>query len=223
MLKNTTTIAIAEDHTIFRKALRGFLTQQRNIEVIIEASNGSQLLSELENNTVDILLTDLYMPELNGAEAVKQVKTTHPDIKVIVMSMHTDLQMIHRLLEDGIYAYISKAEEPETLLQAITCATENRIFKNKLFTEALLRQSVADADAGTEGSVMLEEREKKILQMMWEDKNNKEIADEVFLGVRSIEKIRQEMKEKLGVKSTIGLLKYGLINNIIKVNQSSTN
>jgi DNA-binding NarL/FixJ family response regulator len=222
MPKNLTTIAIAEDHTIFRKALKGFLTQQRNIDVIIEASNGSELLEELKSNSVDILLTDLYMPEVNGAEAVKLVKTMYPDIKVIVMSMHTDPHMINRLLDEGIYAYISKAEEPETLLQAISCATENRIYKNKLFTEALLRQNKSDVTA-SDKHIVLEEREKRILQLMWEDKNNKEIADEVFLGIRSIEKIRQDMKEKLGVKSTIGLLKYGLINNIIEVDQVNPN
>jgi len=219
MANGSISIAIADDHTLFRKSLKGYLSQQKSIEVVIEASNAVELINELKNKTADIVLLDIFMPELNGDEAVKIIRAQYPDIKVIILSMYTDLAMVNDLIDTGIHAYISKADEPEQLLQAIRSVCENRIYKNKIFTEALYWNRQLNVKYGNIGKVnnSLEDREKKILQLLWEEKSNKEIADEVFLSVRSIEKIRQSMKEKLGVKSTIGLIKYGLNTKIIGV------
>jgi DNA-binding NarL/FixJ family response regulator len=216
MPKSLTSIAVADDHTLFRKAMNDFLSKQRNMEVVIEASNGAELMEELKNYPVDILITDICMPRLSGDELIKMVRTNYPDIKVIVLSMHTDLHKINELIALGIQAYISKSDEPEQLLEAIITVSENRVYKNKLFTDVLYWHAQTGSKSQSRTAITLEEREKKILQSLWEEKSNEEIADEVFLGVRSIEKIRQSMKEKLGVKSTIGLLKYGLDNNIIR-------
>jgi DNA-binding NarL/FixJ family response regulator len=216
MPKLTTSIAIADDHTLFRKALKGLLTSQENIQVTIEASTAVELLEKLKKNFVDILITDISMPEMNGDDAVKIIRNKYPGIKIIILSMHTDLYLINELIDAGIHAYISKADEPEQLLQAIRAVADSRVYKNKLFTDALYWQ----IDSKDSVNITLEEREKKILQLLWEEKSNKEIADEVYLGIRSIEKIRQAMKEKLGVKSTIGLLKYGLHNKIIAIDQA---
>lgn len=215
-----TSIAIADDHTLFRKALKGFLAQRNHLQVSVEVSTAIELLEQLKNKPVDILITDISMPELSGFEAVKIIKSVYPRIKVIVLSMHNDLEMVNDLIDIGIHAYISKADEPEHLLQALNAVIENRVYKNKIFTDALYwhRQF---GEKVSKTNIPLEEREKKILQLLWEEKSNKEIADEVFLGVRSIEKIRQAMKEKLGVKSTIGLLKYGLNKKIIGIDKAA--
>jgi DNA-binding NarL/FixJ family response regulator len=215
-----TNIAIADDHTLFRKALKGFLTQRNNLQVTIEVSTAIELLEQLKSKPVDILVTDISMPELSGFEAVKIIKSLYPRIKVIVLSMYSDLEMVNDLIDIGIHAYISKADEPEHLLQALNAVIENRVYKNKIFTDALYWHRQFGTKV-SKPNITLEEREKKILQLLWEEKSNKEIADEVFLGVRSIEKIRQAMKEKLGVKSTIGLLKYGLNKKIIGIDKSA--
>jgi DNA-binding NarL/FixJ family response regulator len=214
-----TSIAIADDHTLFRKALKGFLTQRNHLQVSIEVSTAIELLEQLKTKPVDILVTDISMPELSGFEAVKIIRSMYPKIKVIILSMYTDLEMVNDLIDIGIHAYISKADEPEHLLQALNAVIENRVYKNKIFTDALYWHRQFGEKLKT--NVTLEEREKRILQLLWEEKSNKEIADEVFLGVRSIEKIRQAMKEKLGVKSTIGLLKYGLNKKIIGIDKVS--
>lgn len=220
MAEVLTSIAIADDHTLFRKALKGFLTQRNNLQVTIEVSTAIELLEQLKSKPVDILVTDISMPELSGFEAVKIIKSLYPRIKVIVLSMYSDLEMVNDLIDIGIHAYISKADEPEHLLQALNAVIENRVYKNKIFTDALYWHRQFGTKV-SKPNITLEEREKRILQLLWEEKSNKEIADEVFLGVRSIEKIRQAMKEKLGVKSTIGLLKYGLNKKIIGIDKSA--
>jgi DNA-binding NarL/FixJ family response regulator len=216
MPQSFATIAIVDDHTLFRKALKGYLAQHKHLQVAIEVSSAIELLDQLKTIPVDILITDISMPEMSGFDAVKIIKSLYPGIKVIVLSMHTDMEMVNNLVDIGIHAYISKADEPEHLLQALNAVIENRVYKNKIFTDALYWHRQFGAK-DSRINVALEEREKRILQLLWEEKSNKEIADEVFLGVRSIEKIRQGMKEKIGVKSTIGLLKYGLNKKIIGI------
>lgn len=211
-------LAIADDHTLVRKALQNYLSQQHNIKIHIQASSIVDLLTELIKTSVDVLIMDVFMPNSEGYAAFKTVKKQYPDIKIIALSMNTDLFLINDLLDIGINAYISKTDEPENLLQAIHAVAENRLYRNKLFTEALyLNRQNNIKNSAEKKADLLDEREKKILQLLWEEKSNKEIADEIFLSVRSIEKIRQDMKEKLDIVSTIGLLKYALRNNIINI------
>ena len=160
------------------------------------------------------------MPAMNGNEALKMIRTEYSAIKIVMLSMSTDINMVSDMLESGIHGYISKADEPDELLRAIAAASDGRIYRNKLLTEALYWNTQNNVSATFIGDPQapLNEREKRILQLIWEEKSNKEMADELFLGVRSVEKIRQDIKEKVGVKSTVGLLKYAIDKKIIGIN-----
>jgi DNA-binding NarL/FixJ family response regulator len=209
-------LALVDDHALFRRTLKFYLSDQTNLKVIIQASDMSELLNELKSASVDVLVMDLFMPGLCGSDAVKTIRSEFSEIRILVLSMSTDMDLISDLMDAGINGYISKSAEPDELMQAISAAAENRIYRNRLFTEALYWNKQNSIAACATGSVVrLHEREKRILQMIWDEKSNKEIADELFLGIRSVEKIRQDMKEKLGVKSTVGLLRYGINKKII--------
>jgi len=216
MLSRPVNLAIADDHVLFRKTLKNYLSEQRNLNTLLQASDVYELLAKLKHSSIDVLLMDVFMPGLNGDDAIKMIRYEYPDIKILVLSMCTDMELISEMLESGIYGYISKADEPEDLLHAIQTVSENRLYRNKLLTEALYWKNKNDIKPYSEGTqAPLNEREKKILQLIWEEKSNKEIADELFLGVRSVEKIRQDIKEKIGAKSTVGLLKYAIDKRII--------
>jgi len=137
--------------------------------------------------------------------------------------MCTDVSLLNDLLDAGVYGILSKTDEPEELIRAILSVSEGKIYRNKLFTEVLYWNKQIDIKKynGNGSDVMLNEREKKVLQLLWDEKNNKEIAEHLFLGVRSVEKIRQDLKEKLNIKSTVGLLKYAINKKIIKINAQS--
>lgn len=157
------------------------------------------------------------MQTLNGYEALKIIREQYPDIKVIVLSMCMEMNMLNEMLDIGVYGLISKADEPEKLLEAITWVAGERIFRNKLFTEVLYwskQNNIASSKVMTK--VNLNDREKEIILMIWEERSNKEISEHLFIGVRSIEKTRQDIKEKLGVKTTVAVLKYALKEGIIK-------
>lgn len=219
MLSRQLSLALVDDHTLFRKTLKNFLSEQANIHVSLQAPDVFDLLDKLRKVSIDILVMDIFLPQLNANEALKMIRHEHLGIKILILSVSTDMDLISDLLEEGIHGYISKADEPEELLQAIQVVSENRIYRNKVFTKALywLKQN-SFKPVSQDAKLHLNDREKKVLQLLWEEKSNKEIANELYLGIRSVEKIRQDMKEKIGAKSTVGLLKYALQKKIISIN-----
>jgi DNA-binding NarL/FixJ family response regulator len=222
MLPQNLRVAIVDDHSLFRKTLRDYLSEQKGVQVAVQATDMTDLSGKLKNVFVDVLIMDLFMPGLHGNDAVSLVRSEYPDTKILILSMSNDMDLISELLDSGIHGYVSKSDEPEALVQAIFTVSEGRIFHNRIFTEALYWNKQNNIRAPREGSLaLLNEREKKVLQLLWEEKSNKEIADELYLGVRSVEKIRQDMKEKIGAKSTVGLLKYAIHKKIIGVSMFS--
>lgn len=216
MLSTLINVAIVDDHTLFRKALKNYLTQQQNISVVIQSPDIPDLLTKLKDQKVHILLMDIFMPKLNGYDGVKLIKEQYPEMKILVLSMSTDMAMLSNMLDMGVYGLLSKSDEPENLLHAILSLSEQRIYQSRLFTEVMY-WTKQHYIGNNKAEIMLTEREKEILQLLWEEKSNKEIAEHLFLSVRSVEKIRQDMKEKVGAKSTVGLLKYAINNKVIRI------
>jgi DNA-binding NarL/FixJ family response regulator len=216
MPTNSINVAIADDHTLFRKTLKDFISGQKNINVVVQSPDLPDLLYKLKNNYVQVLLMDEFIPKLNGAEAIKQIRHEHPEIKILILSMRTDMELLSDLMDLGVYGYFSKADEPEELIHAIVTLSEQRIYRNKMFTEVMYWSRQNDIKMNISATnVSLSDREKQVLQLLWDEKSNKEIADHLFLSVRSVEKMRQDLKEKLGVKTTIGMLKYAMSTKII--------
>jgi DNA-binding NarL/FixJ family response regulator len=208
-------LAVADDHILFRKTLQNYLETQVNVNILLHASNATELLKKLQCSSIDVLIIDISLPELNETELLKVLRHEFPDIKILVLSACRNLSIISELLDLGIYGYVSKLDEPQELLDALMSISNNTIYRNKIFTEALYwnkQSKIKDCNTDT---LVLNEREQKILQFLWDEQSNKEIAKQVFLSVRSVEKIRQDMKEKLGIKSTVGLLKYAIHKKII--------
>jgi DNA-binding NarL/FixJ family response regulator len=209
-------VAIVDDHTLFRRLLKGYIAEQENMNIVAVSPDMSDLLRKLPGSNAHILVMDLFMPGMSGFDAVKAIKSKYPDTKILVLSMCTDMNLLSDLLDLGVYGILSKSDEPEELVRAINSISEQRIYRSKLFTEAMYWSKQVNVKTETDFSdIPLNERERKILELLWDEKSNKEIAAELFLSVRSIEKMRQDLKEKLGIKSTIGLLKYAINKKII--------
>lgn len=208
MLFKSINVAIVDAHTLFRKTLKNYLAGNENIDVVIQSADIPDLLYKMKDSRVNVLLMDVMMPETNGIDAIKIIQRQYPDTNILVLSTCTDMDMLSDLIELGVYGYLSKNDEPEELINAILSISQKRIYRNKMFTEIMYwskQNNIVNIP-----HKLISEREKEILKLLWEEKSNKEIADHLFLSVRSIEKIRQDLKEKLGVKSTVGLLKYAI-------------
>ncbi|WPQ62332.1 response regulator transcription factor [Chitinophaga sancti] len=218
----TIKVAIADESFLFAKILKNYLMEHSRIQVNIHAVHFPQLISKLEHLSADILLTDI-LHHKDAIENMKLLKENYPDLKIIILSMCKDMELINNLLDIGIYGFISKMDEPEGLIEAILAVSEGKMHRSDIFTDTLYWNVKQASNIYHEGrEIILNTRERRILQLLWEEKSNKEIANEFFLSIKSIEKIRQDLKEKLGVKSTVGLFKYAIGQNIISAGSYET-
>ena len=213
-------IAIADDHKIFRDGIKMALSPKENLKMIWEAEDGKDLMHKMAIKMPDVLLMDIRMPEIDGINAIEMLRKEYDDLKIIVLSMYDDQQMISKMMEMGANAYLTKTTDPDEIYEAIlTCMNEDFYF-NQLVNNAVMGKLMQKKNIrkhyGSNIPISFSEKELKILQLLGEDKTTEEISKIIFLSPRTIETIRQNMKNKVGAKTIGGLLMYGMRNKIIE-------
>lgn len=210
-------IAIADDYKIYRDGLKVGLSADDNLEVIMEADNGEELMNALKSVTPDVIIMDLKMPIMDGMEATKEVRAKYPGIKVLVVTMYDDDKFIIHLMEIGANGYLLKNTEPEEIRKSIYAVHENGYYFNDVVNKALLKKLVLknNLKPSFNKNVELTEREMEVLKLICEEKTAAEIAKEIFLSPRSVEGIRQRLIEKVGVRNTAGLVMFAVKNNMV--------
>ncbi len=214
---STIKIAIADDYKIFREGLKVGFSADENLEVIMEADNGEDLLKALETTTPDVIIMDLKMPIMDGMEATKAVRKKYPAIKVLVVTMYDDDKFIIHLMENGANGYLLKNTEPDEIRKSIYAVHENGYYFNDVVNKALLKKLVLknNLKPSFNQNVELTEREMEVLKLICEEKTAAEIAKDIFLSPRSVEGIRQRLIEKIGVRNTAGLVMFAVKNNMV--------
>jgi DNA-binding NarL/FixJ family response regulator len=213
-------IAIADDHKIFRDGIKMALSPKENLKMIWEAEDGKDLMHKMTIKKPDVLLMDIRMPEIDGINAIEMLRKEYDDLKIIVLSMYDDQQMISKMMEMGANAYLTKTTDPDEIYEAIlTCMNEDFYF-NQLVNNAVMGKLMQKKNVrkhyGNQIPISFSEKELKILQLLGEDKTTDEISKIIFLSPRTIETIRQNMKNKVGAKTIGGLIMYGMRNKMIE-------
>ncbi|MCO6496703.1 MAG: response regulator transcription factor [Chitinophagaceae bacterium] len=214
-------VALADDHKIFRDGIKVALGFKKDLKIVWEAEDGKELLHKIAIKKPDVLLMDIRMPEIDGINAIELLRKEHRDVKIIVLSMYDDQQTITKMMENGANAYLSKTTDPDEIYDAIlTCMSEEFYF-NQLVNQAVMgrlinKRTTTKRNLPNKIPVTFNEKELRILQLIGDDMNTQEISKEVFLSPRTIESIRQKMKEKVGAKTIGGLLMYGVRNKMIE-------
>ncbi|MBX3253280.1 MAG: response regulator transcription factor [Chitinophagaceae bacterium] len=216
MLSKSINVALVDHHSLFRKTLSDFLSRQQQISVSFEAPNLDIFLEHIDHLLIDLLVCDLYIPNTDIAASLKIIKKKKPNLRILILYASTDIDKVEDLLKIGIHGFVSKVDDAERLIYAIEIVSSNNIYQTQFFTEALYKEREKLLNDETE-QIKLNERDIKVLELLWDEKSNKEIADEIFLSVRSVEKIRQDIKDRIGAKSTIGIFKYALSKRILTI------
>lgn len=213
-------IAIADDHKIFRDGIKMALSDKGNLKILWEAEDGKDMMHKIGIKMPDVLLIDIRMPEIDGINAIQILRKEYETVKIIVLTMYDDHQMITKMMEMGANAYLTKTTDPEEIYEAIlTCMNEDYYFNDlvnaavmgKLMQKKSVRQIYGDSLP-----VTFSEKEIKILQLLSEDKTTEEISKVIFLSPRTIETIRQNMKSKVNAKTIGGLIMYAMRNKLIE-------
>jgi DNA-binding NarL/FixJ family response regulator len=213
-------IAVADDHKIFRDGIKIALSTKENLKMLWEAADGKDMMHKISVKLPDVLLMDIRMPEIDGINALQILRKEYETIKIIVLTMYDDEQMINKMMEMGANAYLTKTTDPEEIYTAIlTCMNEefyfndlvNKAVMGKLMQRKNVRHHYADVLP-----ITFTEKETKILQLLSEDNTTEEISQAVFLSPRTVETIRQNLKSKVGAKTIGGLIMYAMRNKIIE-------
>lgn len=210
-------IAIADDYKIYRDGLKVGLAADKNLEVVLEADNGEDLLKGLSAAAPDVIIMDLKMPIMDGMEATKEVKKRFSSIKVLVVTMYEDDKFIIHLMENGANGYLLKNAESDEIRKSIYAVYENGYYFNDLVNKALLKKLVMKGNfkPSFNQDIDFTERELEVLKLICEEKTAAEIGREIFLSPRSVEGIRQRLIEKVGVRNTAGLVMFAIKNGIV--------
>jgi DNA-binding NarL/FixJ family response regulator len=212
-------IALVDDHKIFRDGIKIALKARPNIEVVWEADNGKQVAEMMLQQQPDVILLDLNMPETNGEEVLKNIKAQDANIRIIILSTDEDENTVSKIMEAGANAYLGKTTSPDEIYKAIDTCHNDEYYFNDIVNRAVMNRllQAKNQPSNTRGAqtVVFSERELVILQLLADDKTTEEISKTVYLSVRSIETIRQNMKTKVEAKTIGGLIMYGVRHKLI--------
>jgi two-component system nitrate/nitrite response regulator NarL len=211
-----TKLAIADEITFLRTALRETLSKHDYLQVIFDVPHTAELFQKLSSNRVDVLLLDEYTRSGDVRDLIISLKKQFPYLNLVVLSFHTEYNVVNDLLDLGINGFLSKSADIGEIVEAIQCASQADIYKNSIVTEAFYWKAHNRLHRQGKTEIVLSETEKKIIQLLWEEKNTQEIAHSIFASVSTVEKLKQKIKTKIDTQSVVGIIKYGLRERIIK-------
>lgn len=208
-------VVIVDDHLLFAQALENLVNTFDNFKVLYQVNNGRELLTHLESEdaTPDIALMDINMPVLNGIETMHMLSKDHPDIKVLALSMDDDEGTIIKMLRAGAKGYLLKDIHPQTF----QCALNDVMHKGFYYSEKITSTVLSSLHKAEAPEIILKDREIEFLKLACTEKTYKEIAGDMFLSPKTIDGYRENLFEKLQVKSRVGLVLYAIKHNLHKV------
>jgi DNA-binding NarL/FixJ family response regulator len=213
------TVLLAEDHTIVREGFRKMLELENDIEVIGEAADGRQAVAQVAKLSPAVVLMDIAMPLLNGLEATRQILKASPSTKVLILSAHNDDAYVKNAAESGAVGFLLKQTSAHEVCRAVREVQQGKTFFSASISKRFNRLNSPSSNrmgALKKRAAALTSREMEVLQLIAEGKANKETAAELGVGVKTIEKHREHLMEKLDIHDTAGLTRYAISAGIIE-------
>jgi DNA-binding NarL/FixJ family response regulator len=212
------TVLLADDHTVVREGLRTLLEADGDIEVVGEAATGREAVELARKLHPTVVVMDIAMPLLNGLEATRQIRKVLPETRILILSAHSDDAYVDQVMQLGASGYLIKQTSARVLSQAV-----REVQKGNTFFSPTIARSAQDhgrsRDHGRfmkKQGVQLSSREVEVLQLIAEGKANKQVAAELGISVKTVEKHRQRLMQKLNIHDTAGLTRYAIAAGIIE-------
>ena len=214
-------LILADDHAVVRSGLRMLLEAQPEIEIIAEAESGREAVSLARSLRPDIILMDIQMPDLNGIEATKQIKKLAPETAVLALTMHEDEQYFFEMLHAGASGYVPKRAAPDELLTAIRTVARGEVFLYPSLATRLVKDYLDRAGAEEKPRIysQLTPREYEVLIQIAEGYSNPEIAKNLVISVKTVDRHRENIMRKLNMHNRIELVKYAIRTGLIDLEE----
>ena len=211
-------IVIADDHQIVRQGLQSLIENENDLEVVGVADNGRRALQMARRLKPDVVIMDIAMPELNGIDAARQIVNEVPGVKIIALSMHSDRHFVEEMLRAGVMGYLLKESAFEELIKAVRVVCAGKKYLSPDVTEIVLRDFLAPPGGkGAETERGLTLREREVLQLIAEGRATKEMAERLYISVKTIETHRRNIMDKLNLHTVAELTKYAVRHGITSI------
>lgn len=211
---NRIRLGIVDDHAVVIDGLKMMLNTFEHLQVCFTTREGESVLDYLQQEDLDVLLMDIQMPGMNGIELCRQVTKIHPGVKVIAFSSFDDSSFVRQILRSGAKGYLLKNADKLTIVKAIEMVMDGESFLDESITKILLQESITGQRRSIY-EVPLTKREKEILRLIANGNSNQEIADKLFISLRTVETHRLNINQKLDVKNTAGLVREAIKRGLI--------
>lgn len=209
-------ILLADDHKIVRDGIKLMLESQAGIDVVAEAENGMEALKKLEHETVDLIVMDINMPEMDGITATRAIKEKYPDLKVLALTMSNDDLHIRQMIQAGASGYIMKSAGRNELKEAITTIMDGKHYFSDEATQSIMMDLVkGKGKSSSPDPIHITDRELEILDLIVQEYTNQEIAEKLYISNRTVDAHRRNLLQKTGARNTAGLVKYAFQHNLV--------
>ncbi len=215
-------VLVVDDHTLFRSGLKMLLEKEEDIVVTGDASSAEEALEYFNNSTLDLVLMDIGLPGMDGLEATRKIKEREPEAKVLVLTMYDDEPYLLKALEAGASGYLLKETASDELVSAIRRAMDGEMIVHPYLVKVLVKEVLGDNKEGrgeSSGSDSLTEREKEILKYISLGYTNQELADHLVVSVKTIEKHKANIMEKLNLDRRYQLVNYAIKHGLVSLNE----
>lgn len=211
---NKIRLAIIDDHAVVLDGLKTMLNAYENLEVVYTTQSGHQLLEHFQADTPDVLLMDIQMPDINGIDLCKQITKQHSSVRVIAFTSFDDSNYVKQIFRSGAKGYLLKNSDKQTIVKAVETVMQDEEYMDDAIKKILLQESITGQRRSI-FEVPLTKREKEILKLIADGLSSQEIADNLFISLRTVETHRLNLNQKLDVKNTAGLVKEAIKRGLI--------
>ena len=211
-------IVLADDHLMFRQGIKKILEEHDDLKIVGEANDGLELLDLLKKITPHVVILDISMPNIRGIEATKEIKMIAPDINIVILTMHKSKEYLYHCLKAGAQGYLLKEDADTELYTAIKKVIKGDFYISPILSEAL-RDDFVQICLGDQKlfAGRLTSREREVTKLIAEGKTNKEIANLLFISIRTVENHRANIMKKLKLRNTPELVKYAIRKKYVSI------
>lgn len=213
----TIRVIVADDHAVIREGLRVLLGSQQDILVLGLASNGREAVQLVEEHKPDVAVMDISMPELNGVEAIRRMRPRHPQMQVVVLSIHDTKRYVFQALQAGAKGYLLKETAWQEVVEAVRAVQRGERYLSRRIADLLMDEIFENLGTAAQADPLesLSPREREILQLVAEGRTSQEIGERLSISPKTVDSYRSRMMQKIGVSDLAGLIKFAIQHGVI--------
>jgi len=208
-------VVLADDHTILRKGLGALLERHSQFKVVGEAETGNEAVRLATEQQPDVMVIDIGMPDLNGVLATKRILKDNPDVAILILTMYANEEYVSEVFRAGARGYLLKDSAPDELIDAIRTVHSGEKYLSPKLSTLVIDEYITTADQPTDPLETLTDREREILQLIGEGHTNKQIAEKLYVSVKTVETHRSNLSKKLDLHSKSELIQYAIKRGLV--------